>query len=160
GPGTGVFTRALIRRGIPEEQLILVEAGESFATLLKQRYPKATVLQQDAASFWKYHRRENQKIGAIISGLPLLSMTTRKVAGVLKNITSNMVPGGAFYQFTYGLKVPVSKRVLQKMGLAYSRLGGTLGNFPPASVYRIYNEKYHVSESINYRNNGLITVTV
>ncbi len=137
GPGTGVFTRALIERGVPEEQLVLVEKGPKFSSLLRERYPRATIMEIDAADFWKKYEGESGDVGAMISGLPLLSMPMRKVAGVLHSISKNMVAGGGFYQFTYGIRVPVSKRVLNRMGMQCRRVGGTLQNFPPASVYQI-----------------------
>ncbi len=137
GPGTGVFTRALIERGVPEEQLVLVENGPKFTSLLRERYPRATIMEIDAADFWKKYEGEQREFGAMISGLPLLSMPMRKVAGVLRSISRNMVAGGGFYQFTYGMSVPVSRKVLNRMGMRCRRVGGTLQNFPPASVYRI-----------------------
>lgn len=137
GPGTGVFTQALIERGIAEEQLVLVENGKRFVDLLRQRYPRAMVMEGDAADFWKRYDRTHKSVGAMISGLPLLSMSTKKVAGVLKSISEHMMPGGGFYQFTYGVDVPVSRKLLGKMGMDCRRIGGTLVNFPPASVYRI-----------------------
>lgn len=41
GPGTGVFTQALIARGVPEHRLTQIEAGSEFATLLEARFPEA-----------------------------------------------------------------------------------------------------------------------
>ena len=41
GPGTGVFTRALLARGVPEDSLALVEYGSDFARLLQFRFPRA-----------------------------------------------------------------------------------------------------------------------
>src|SRR5215472_17349379 len=41
GPGTGVFTRALLGRGLREDQLILVECDPRFARLLERDYPDA-----------------------------------------------------------------------------------------------------------------------
>ena len=40
-PGTGVFTQALIARGVPKHRLTLIEAGSEFATLLEARFPEA-----------------------------------------------------------------------------------------------------------------------
>src|SRR4249920_2764998 len=49
GPGTGVFTHSLIRRGIPEERLALIEREHVFARMLERTFPRARVLQMDAA---------------------------------------------------------------------------------------------------------------
>ena len=38
GPGTGVVTRALMERGVPEANLVLVEYSRDFCTLLRARH--------------------------------------------------------------------------------------------------------------------------
>ena len=43
GPGTGVVTRALLDRGIPEDRLILIELNPSFADHVRRMFPQATV---------------------------------------------------------------------------------------------------------------------
>ena len=48
GPGTGSFTRALLRKGIPEEKLVLLEQSSDFTTLLRNSFPDATVICGDA----------------------------------------------------------------------------------------------------------------
>lgn len=40
-------------------------------------------------------------VAAVISGLPLLSMTPHKVVTILTAAFSYLKPGAAFYQFTY-----------------------------------------------------------
>lgn len=48
-PGTGVFTAALLRRGIPAAQVAAIEASESFAAALALRFPQVAVIHDDAA---------------------------------------------------------------------------------------------------------------
>ena len=48
GPGTGPVTDALIRRGIAQDRLVLVEFNPEFCKLLTRRFPKATIIQGDA----------------------------------------------------------------------------------------------------------------
>ena len=48
-----------------------------------------------------------------------------------------MRPTGSFYQFTYGPRCPVPRPILDRLGLKATRVGGTIRNIPPASVYRI-----------------------
>src|SRR3546814_7721642 len=50
GPGTGVFTRALLARGVPREDLVLVEAGADFARSLQLRFPDVRILAIDRKS--------------------------------------------------------------------------------------------------------------
>ena len=75
--------------------------------------------------------------GVIISGLPLLSMSTRKVMAILTGAFECLRDGGAFYQFTYGARCPVRRPLLDRIGLKAVRVGHALANVPPATVYRI-----------------------
>lgn len=134
GPGTGVFTRALLRRGVAEEDIVLVEKGAEFAALLRQRFPRAQVACLDAA---RVARICPEPAGAAISGLPLLSMRPEKVFAILAGTFARLGEDAALYQFTYGLRCPVPHAVLQRLGLSAVRIGGTLRNVPPAFVYRI-----------------------
>ncbi|HEV7317975.1 MAG TPA: SAM-dependent methyltransferase [Ensifer sp.] len=137
GPGTGVFTRALVARGVREEDLVLVECGPEFAAVLQKRFPAAAVLSIDAARLVDGRPEISAGIGAAVSGLPLLSMPPRKVMAILAGIFLHMRPGGHLYQFTYGPRCPVPRPLLDRLGLRARRVGGTIRNFPPASVYRI-----------------------
>lgn len=138
GPGTGVFTRKLIARGIPEERLVLVEHGADFARMLGQEFPKARVLLMDATRLKDVDLFDGERAGAVVSGLPLLLMRPSEVIAVLNGAFAHLRSGGAFYQFTYGPQSPVSRPILDRLGLTAARLGGTLANIPPAFVYRIY----------------------
>ncbi len=137
GPGTGVFTRALLDRGIAEADLTLIEYGSDFATMLQMRFPTARVLWMDATQIRGHRVFEGQTFGATISGLPLLTMPPRKVFMILLGAFSAMRPNAAFYQFTYGPRCPVSRPLLDRLGLKAQRIGGTALNVPPASVYKI-----------------------
>jgi phosphatidylethanolamine/phosphatidyl-N-methylethanolamine N-methyltransferase len=137
GPGTGVFTQALLDRGLREEDLTLIECGSDFARMLQVRFPRARVLWTDAARLDRHALFEAAPVGAVVSGLPLLNMTPRKVVSILTGVFSYVRPGGAMYQFTYGPRCPVPRPLLDRLGLKAARLGRVLRNVPPASVYRI-----------------------
>lgn len=76
-------------------------------------------------------------VGAVISGLPLLSMPDRKVTAILDGAFAHLRPGAAFYQFTYGPRCPVPRPILDGLDLTATHIGRTLLNVPPAAVYRI-----------------------
>lgn len=137
GPGTGVFTRALLARGISETDLALIEYGAEFARILRHRFPAARVVTMDAARLTETPLFGAKRAGAVVSGLPLLAMPARKVTAVLEGAFGHLRAEGAFYQFTYGLGCPVPRRILEPMGLKAVRTGGALINMPPASVYCI-----------------------
>lgn len=137
GPGTGAFTQRILERGVRESELALIEFGANFAHDLELRYPDARVLQMDAARLRRVKLFGAGKAGAIVSGLPLLSMTLRQRVGILDGAFRHLQPSGAFYQFTYGLGCPVPRIVLERLGLKAVRMERVFANIPPAGVYRI-----------------------
>ena len=137
GPGTGVFTEALLERGVPEHRIALVELGEEFAEALRARYPRATLVRHDATRLRSVEIFRGELAGAVISGLPLLAMTRAQVHRILQEAFARLRPGGAFYQFTYGFRCPVPQRLLERLGLKATRVSVSLRNLPPATVYRI-----------------------
>lgn len=137
GPGTGVFTEALLHRGVSEENLVLVEYGPEFANQLSDRFPAARTVQMDAARLRKLPLHANAPVGAVVSGLPVLSMPFRRVHAILDGAFSHLRHGGAFYQFTYGPRCPVARPLLERLGLKATYVGRTFANIPPAAVYRI-----------------------
>lgn len=137
GPGTGSFTRAILARGVEPERLALIELSASFARELQRRWPGVTVVCGDAAL---PHRRLEPFEGAtdvIVSGLPLVLFTRAEKTALLERSFELLRAGGAFYQFTYGGRCPVSRGQLDALGLQARRAGMALFNLPPAFVYRI-----------------------
>jgi phosphatidylethanolamine/phosphatidyl-N-methylethanolamine N-methyltransferase len=136
GPGTGVFTEALLARGVRERDLTLIEYGSDFMRLLQARFPRARVLWMDAAWMSSYDLFE-EPLGAVVSGLPLLNFPPKKVCAILAAAFDNLRDGGSLYQFTYGVQCPIPKSLLDQLGLQADCMGRVLLNIPPASVYRI-----------------------
>ena len=137
GAGTGAFTRALLARGVPEGDLTLLEYSADFARLLRERFPHARVLSMDAARLAHTPIFDGAPVGAVISGLPLLHMSPKKIMAILTGAFGYLRRDGSFYQFTYMPRCPISSRLLKRLGLEATRIGGTLRNIPPAAVYRI-----------------------
>lgn len=141
GPGTGVFTRALLGRGVAEENLALIEFGSEFAAKLHADFPRARTLWMNAARLRDVELFDGMPAGAVISGLPLLSMAPRTVYSIMEGAFAHLRANGAFYQFTYGPRCPVPRSLLDRLGLKATYLGGTFTNVPPAAVYRIQRRK-------------------
>jgi len=137
GPGTGVFTEALLRRGVKESDLTLIEYGSDFMRLLQRKFPRARVLWMDAAWMVSHRLFEGCSFGAAISGIPLLNLPSRKVTAILQGVFTNLRDGGALYQFTYGMQCPIARSDLDHLGLVATRIGRVYLNVPPASVYKI-----------------------
>lgn len=145
GPGTGAFTERLLARGVPEDRLALIEYGPDFARMLEERYPSARVLRMDATRLRHVDLFDDEKAGAVVSGLPLLSLSPREVIGILRGAFHHLRADGAFYQFTYGPRCPVPSAILKRLGLRASRIGGAIINVPPAGVYRITRNPFSPS---------------
>jgi phosphatidylethanolamine/phosphatidyl-N-methylethanolamine N-methyltransferase len=108
GPGTGPVTAALIARGVDEARLVLLEFNPDFVTLLRQRFPRATVLQGDA-----YDVRGLAEgvltgpLAGIVSSLPLLTKPVPRRARLLNDCFDLAHPGAPFVQFTYMVQPPI-----------------------------------------------------
>jgi phosphatidylethanolamine/phosphatidyl-N-methylethanolamine N-methyltransferase len=137
GPGTGSLTRAILKRGVRQSDLTLIEYGSDFMPLLQLRFPEARILWMDAASIDRENLFRDRPFGAAISGLPLLNIPARKVEAILKGVFNSLRPGGALYQFTYGARCPIPYDLLERLQLEASLLGRVVLNVPPASVFRI-----------------------
>lgn len=137
GPGTGAFTYKLLKRGVRQQDLTLVEYGSDFMKILQLRFPSARVLWMDAGRLTTERLYDGAPVGAVVSGLPLLNMSTRKVISIVSGAFSYVRPGGAFYQFTYGMSCPVSRPVLDRLGLRARLVDRALLNVPPAAVYKL-----------------------
>lgn len=133
GAGTGVFTQALLRRGVPEKVLTLIERESVFVELLRKRFPAASVLECDAAMLPCGH----DSFSAAVSGLPLLSMPDEQVERILARAFECLSADACFYQFTYGPRCPVPEVILLRLGLTARFCRFVPLNLPPASVYRL-----------------------
>ncbi|QIG92235.1 MULTISPECIES: class I SAM-dependent methyltransferase [unclassified Bradyrhizobium] len=137
GPGTGAFTYQLLKRGVRQQDLTLIEYGSDFMRLLQLRFPGARVLWMDAARLASERLYHGAPVGAVVSGLPLLNMSPRKVISIVGGAFSYMRPGGAFYQFTYGMRCPVPRPILDRLGVRATLVDRAILNVPPAAVYRL-----------------------
>lgn len=135
GAGTGKLTRAILARGVAPADLTLFELNPDFCAHLRRRFPGVRVLNQGAESLGTACP---PGLGAVISGLPLLSMPNEVQMAILQGALALLRPGGRFVQFTYGPVPPVAEEVRQALGLAHERGEKVWGNLPPARVYRFY----------------------
>lgn len=136
GPGTGVFTEALLAKGIAADRLALVEASPGLAAGLRRMFPAVRVIESGAEAMTASVFGLGQT-GAIVSGIPILAMRDADVRSILGFCFGELRPGAGLYQFTYGPRCPVKDAVLHDLGLGWRRIKTTWRNLPPATVYRI-----------------------
>jgi phosphatidylethanolamine/phosphatidyl-N-methylethanolamine N-methyltransferase len=137
GPGTGPVTDALIRRGVAQDRLVLIEYNPEFCQLLKRRFPKATIIQGDA-----YDLKETlsgilaEPGAATVSSLPLFTKPMDQRLDLLEAAQAMMHPSAPFIQFTYAVVPPIPARSDSYSARASNRIWR---NLPPARVW-VYNK--------------------
>jgi phosphatidylethanolamine/phosphatidyl-N-methylethanolamine N-methyltransferase len=137
GPGTGPVTDALIRRGVAQDRLVLIEYNPDFCLLLKRRFPKATIIQGDA-----YDLHESlsgiltEPAAATVSSLPLFTKPMDQRLDLLETAQEVMHPDAPFIQFTYAVVPPMPARSEAYRTRASNRVWR---NLPPARVW-VYNK--------------------
>ena len=98
GPGTGPVTEALIERGVDEARLILVEYSPEFCTLLRERFPRATVVEGDAyALSTTLAGHLTEKAIAVVSSLPLFNRPPAMRSALVKDAFSLRGGGRALH---------------------------------------------------------------
>lgn len=137
GPGTGTVTREILARGVEAKDLVLVERCPGFADLLERDYPGVTVVRGDATVRQDALVPARGTFDAIVSGLPLVLFSREPKARLLGECFGLLGARGALYQFTYGGRCPIGRRLLEPLGLEARRAGFIALNVPPAFVFRI-----------------------
>ena len=78
GPGTGVFTKEIIKRKKRDTSFLVIEQNERFYNMLKSKYadvPNLILVNGDAGDVEKYLARYHVKsVDYIVSGLPFTSL--------------------------------------------------------------------------------------
>lgn len=137
GPGTGPVTDALIRCGVAQDRLVLIEYNPEFCHLLKRRFPKATIIQGDAYDLKATLAGILAEPGAAtVSSLPLFTKPMDQRLDLLDAAQEMMHPGAPFIQFTYAVVPPIPARSDSYSARASNRIWR---NLPPARVW-VYNK--------------------
>jgi phospholipid N-methyltransferase len=75
------------------------------------------------------------RVKAVVSGLPLLSLSKHVEHDILQQCFSVLPPEGFMVQFTYVPRPPVTRSIAVGLNLKATRAAWVLENFPPASVW-------------------------
>jgi phosphatidylethanolamine/phosphatidyl-N-methylethanolamine N-methyltransferase len=139
GPGTGPVTEALVAHGIDPARLVLVEFNPDFCSLLRKRYPAATVLQGDAYRLRKLVQDTlKEPAAAVVSSLPLLTKPLRTRLRLTADVMALTKPNAPFVQFTYGMLPPIPKTLA---GITAEASNVIWMNLPPARVWVYRGER-------------------
>lgn len=135
GPGTGVFTEAVLALLRPEARLTAVEINPRFAAALRDRFPQVDVVTGSAEHL------EASDVDVVVSGLPWTAMTADRQQHILDAVTAVLAPNGRFTTFAYAHAAwtPPARRFAASLRSRFAvveRTSVVWGNLPPAFVYR------------------------
>ena len=138
GPGTGVFTKALLQQMPSESQLVVIELNDAFFSDLQKKFkaPNVHLIHGSAAEISKVLKQLNlPKADIILSSLPLSNFPSDLRTNILEEVKQNLQADGKLIQFQYS-------RGLKKLYGAHFKqvsIDYTLLNFPPAFIYTCTN---------------------
>ena len=104
GPGTGVFTSAVLRRLAPDGQLLALDTEAHFIESLQARLPDARLLPvRGSAAAIQRHLAALGWPGAnaIISGIPYTAMPHDLRVAILRASAAALAPDGMFLAYQY-----------------------------------------------------------
>lgn len=134
GPGTGCFTREIIRRMQPEAVLIAIEMNPTFARILRNtiKDPRLIVMRGSALHLDTIVERLGfARADCIISGLPFANMTEDVRHSILRKCHDMLSSGGRLVLFQYRLLLlPILGKMFRSVERRYEPL-----NIPPAHVF-------------------------
>lgn len=133
GPGTGVFTRALISRGVAPQRLVLVEYNRDFCRMLRRRFPGVTVVEGDAYEIGRHIETLGRGApDAVVTGLPLLTRPLGTRLDLIDQCLSAGAPGMPVIQFSYAIQPPIPPGLGD---YTVRRAKRVWFNLPPATVW-------------------------
>lgn len=102
GPGTGVFTREVLRSMKHDARFAAVEKNADFARHLRDQFPGVEIL-EGCATGLPAHLRDLNWTGTdcVVSGLPWAAMPSTLQDSLLSAIHEALEPGGVFATFAY-----------------------------------------------------------
>jgi phosphatidylethanolamine/phosphatidyl-N-methylethanolamine N-methyltransferase len=140
GPGTGVFTDAILARLAPDARLVAVELNPVLASRLAatRRDTRLTVVQGTAAGL---AAAVGEPVDAVVSGLPWTVMPQSRRGYILDAVTEVLTPGGRFTTFAYlhAAWTPPARHFAAELACRFDRLECSRTvwtNLPPAFVHR------------------------
>lgn len=133
GPGTGVITKAILRRGVKPSQLYAVEYSHDFVSHLRRNYPDVNVIEGDG---FNLDRTLGDKHGmvfdSVVSGVPLLNFPVERRVAYLENLLKRIPHGRPVVQLTYGPKSPIPPGLGD---YTVERYHFILRNIPPTQLW-------------------------
>jgi phosphatidylethanolamine/phosphatidyl-N-methylethanolamine N-methyltransferase len=142
GPGTGVFTEAVLQHLHPAAKFIAIERSADLVAATRQRCPGATVIEDSVANVVELCRQHGMnQVDAVVCGLPWASFSESLQTEIMDAMFEVLRPGGQFATFAYwqGVVLPAGLRFSRRLHDSFTsvqRSHTVWRNLPPAFVYR------------------------
>jgi phospholipid N-methyltransferase len=142
GPGTGVFTRQILKAKNPGAVFAAIERNELLAARFRVEFPGVPLYEDSAENAPGIIRHLGaDKVDCVISGLPWAAFDDGLQDRLIDATLEVLREGGTFVTFAYlqGLLLRSGKRFAEKLKSNFSRVsrsGVVWWNLPPAFVYR------------------------
>lgn len=138
GPGTGVFTRAILNKMSPTCKLVVIELNSEMFELLNKNFndPRMILVEASASEMKNILMQHGiEKVDFIISSLPLTVMSEQVSNAILTESKTLLSAHGKYLQFMYSLVLKA------KLEGYFKQVDQTLVlfNFPPAFVFECSN---------------------
>ena len=142
GPGTGVFTEAIVGCLNQQAKFLAIEQSPELANATRTRVPSANVIQDSATNVAALCRAASMdSVDAIVCGLPWAAFSESLTDEIMEAMFDVLRPGGQFATFAYwqGVILPAGVRFSRRLDRTFSKVEKSptaWRNLPPAFVYR------------------------
>ncbi len=138
GPGTGVFSEALLKRMSPDAQLILVETNPEFCEILQRiDDPRVSICPDSAENIREILTAHGEnEADCVISGIPFTFFDKALRDSILENTRDALSPWGNFivYQYSTFMKKCLSE-YFGEVDMDFIML-----NIPPVFIFEVKTE--------------------
>ncbi|MCF6285126.1 MAG: hypothetical protein L3K26_08045 [Candidatus Hydrogenedentes bacterium] len=142
GPGTGVFTEAILAKKQLDAYFLALEVNDQFAEITRERFPEAHVVHDCAQNAHVYLKEAGfSGCDTIVSGLPWTLFDDALQNEILEATYNVLEPGGKFVTFAYAMSpyIPSGRKFFrEKMVERFGAVGRSKHiwkNLPPCVVF-------------------------
>lgn len=142
GPGTGVFTSAIVPHLHPDAKFFAIERSPELCDAARNRCPDVDIVEDTVENVARLcQQRDMPQVDAVICGLPWASFSAELQCSCLDALQTVLRPGGQFATFAYwqGLLLPAAHRFRRRLDDYFSDITSSptvWRNLPPAFIYR------------------------
>jgi len=138
GAGTGAITRALLDSGVSGDRIYSFEIDPQLASYVRGVFPDVNVLNEDCRNVEKVLGPDlSSRVGTVVIGIPMVTLPMTVQQEIVDATVRVLPKGRRFILYTYMIHSPLNRDALNIKG---HRVGWTVGNIPPASVWAYWRD--------------------